>query len=271
MNQIKTFCTTQIGFSHLHSKKRCQDHSSSYSAPERDIITACDGHGGDIYVRSHRGSRFASIAVTRVLLSLTPSDLRCDDILDHIRLNTLCNWNELVNRDIARFKLRKYETDELDEQQLKLLKETPVKAYGSTLSGAAVIGGKIVCVSIGDGGVFAFKNGELFEVFDNSDEPMGNVTHSLCSEDSFEHIRAKILDLNSVDGVLLCTDGVLNPYRTLENFNNAFVKPTVRHLICKQDRQVSDFIELLGRKSGVGDDVSLAVMLKTTTRECYYK
>ena len=50
------FTKTAIGFSHVVENKVCQDFSASYHDEERTIITACDGHGGDIYVRSHLGS-----------------------------------------------------------------------------------------------------------------------------------------------------------------------------------------------------------------------
>ena len=57
---IAYFTKTNIGYSHLKANKRCQDYSACYHDEERTIITACDGHGGALYVRSHLGSKFAS-------------------------------------------------------------------------------------------------------------------------------------------------------------------------------------------------------------------
>ena len=62
------FNVTSIGYSHVKSGKVCQDFSSSYSDGERTIITACDGHGGEVYIRSHKGSKFASLATLRAML-----------------------------------------------------------------------------------------------------------------------------------------------------------------------------------------------------------
>ena len=71
---IAYFTKTSIGYSHIKENKVCQDYSASYHDEERTIITACDGHGGDIYVRSHLGSKFASNAVIKVLRELERSD-----------------------------------------------------------------------------------------------------------------------------------------------------------------------------------------------------
>ena len=65
---IEHFNITSSGYSHIKADKVCQDHSSSYSDGERIIITACDGHGGDVYIRSHRGSKFASLATLKAML-----------------------------------------------------------------------------------------------------------------------------------------------------------------------------------------------------------
>ena len=64
---ITCFAKTSIGYSHVTANKRCQDFSASYSDEERTIVTACDGHGGNVYIRSHLGSKFASNAVIDVL------------------------------------------------------------------------------------------------------------------------------------------------------------------------------------------------------------
>ena len=61
------FTKTETGYSHTSNGKRCQDFSASYNDEERTIVTACDGHGGNVYIRSHLGAKFASTAVIDVL------------------------------------------------------------------------------------------------------------------------------------------------------------------------------------------------------------
>jgi hypothetical protein len=60
----------------------------------------------------------------------------------------------MVERDLAKKYITKREVEHLNEDRLFKIKQHPEKAYGTTLNGAMVFGNKLVCVSIGDGGVF---------------------------------------------------------------------------------------------------------------------
>ena len=271
---IEYFNITSIGYSHIKSNKVCQDHSSSYSDGVRTIVTACDGHGGDIYVRSNRGSRFASLAILNSMLlteSLSFRKYTAEEIEHNLKLNILCEWNRLVSEDLYEHPLRKSEVAHLGEAQIESLRQNPTKAYGSTLTGAMVVGNRLICVQLGDGGCFLMKNGEMAPAFaEDEDEPVANVTYSLCGENAFEHINAKIFDVRNLDGVLLCTDGVLGPYQSVENFKRSFMRPVVRRVLDGKVSEVKRFICDLGMKNGIGDDVSLAMMLKDSTKLKYY-
>ena len=122
--------------------------------------------------------------------------------------------------------------------------------------------GKIVCVSIGDGGIFLIKKGEVFPAVDEDEDAVANITYSLCQEDAYEHIKVKIYDLANLDGVLVCTDGLINPYQSLQNFQRSFVKPVCIRLQEGDYRQIDEFVELIGKKHGIGDDVSLGIAMK---------
>lgn len=60
-NNIRTFCVSRLGASHVKSGKPCQDSSGEWHDEERGIYIAvsADGHGGSTYVRSDRGSQLA--------------------------------------------------------------------------------------------------------------------------------------------------------------------------------------------------------------------
>ena len=269
------FNITSIGYSHVKSGKICQDYSSSYADGERTVITACDGHGGAAYIRSHKGSKFASIAALRSMMdaeSLSFRKYTAKEIEHNLKLNILCEWNRLVQEDILEHPLRKNEYASLSVAQIESIKQNPVKAYGTTLGGAMLYGNRLICVGIGDGGCFLLKNGEIISAFvEDEDEPVANVTYSLCGEKAFEHMKARIFDMKSFDGVLICTDGVLAPYQSIENFKNCFVHPVVRRIIDGKTSEVKDFICDLGLRSGIGDDVSLSMILKDTAQSKFYE
>lgn len=215
------FHITSIGYSHIKADKVCQDFSSSYSDGERTIITACDGHGGDVYIRSHKGSKFASLATLRAMLdaeSLSFRKYTAEEIEHNLKLNILCEWNRLVREDLAEHPIRKSEVAHLNEKQVESIKQNPTKAYGTTLDGAMLYGNRLICVGLGDGGCFLIKNGEIAPAFlEDEDEPVANVTYSLCGEKAFDHMSARIFDMRSLDGVLICTDGKVEPATTVDS------------------------------------------------------
>ena len=272
---LKYFTKTATGYSHIKNKSCCQDFSAVYHDEERTIITACDGHGGRIYIRSDLGSKFASKALITVLQKIENSlfyKYSKDERAEKIKLAVLCEWNALVERSLSESRFTKREVFNLSEEERRHLTFHPEKAYGTTLNGVMAFGNKLVCVNLGDGGVFTVKKGIVEPVFNaEDDDTVANITYSMCAEDAYKHINVAILDLREYDGVIACTDGVLNPYRNLPNFTVSFVKPVICRLINDDYCAIADFIEKLGNRLGIGDDVSFSVMMKSDVSARHYK
>lgn len=263
---ITCFTKTNVGFAHVKDKMPCQDFSACYHDEERTIITACDGHGGKIYVRSNVGSKYASNAVISTLQGVDKAlfyRYTRQEICDKLRLQILCEWNALVERHLSKKSLSRYELVDLDEDQRFKLKKNPEKAYGTTLQGAMIYGNKLICVALGDGGVFLTRRGQIAPAFEEDEETVANLTYSMCQEDAYEHLRVEIFDFSALDGVLLCTDGVINPYQNLGNFQEKFVKPICMKLQEGKQSEIDEFITAMGERIGLGDDVSLALAMKT--------
>ena len=263
---IAYFTKTNIGYSHLKGNKPCQDYSAAYHDEERTIITACDGHGGKTYIRSNVGSRYASNAIMTVFQDVDRSlfyRYTRQEICDKLRLQILCEWNALVERHLSEKSFSKRELVDLDEGQAFKLRQNPARAYGTTLQGAMIFGNKLICVSLGDGGLFLVRKGEIIPAFADDEETVANLTYSMCQEDAYKYLNVEIFDFSDLDGVLVCTDGVVNPYQNLSNFRDKFVKPICVELQEGKYKEMDEFITRMGEKIGIGDDVSLAMAMKT--------
>lgn len=68
-----TFYTQALGSSHVASKKPCQDNGTHYNKDKVCIVVVCDGHGGDTYVRSDKGSRIAAEVAKNKILEFVKS------------------------------------------------------------------------------------------------------------------------------------------------------------------------------------------------------
>ena len=271
---IHTFSKSCIGYNHIKEKLPCQDHSAIYKDNERIIITCCDGHGSKKYIRSHKGSHMASNAVMKVFNSINTNLIKPDntEIENKIKLSILCEWNKLIEDDYYSKPIRKAELENLSNEDIHSIKNNYIKAYGTTLTGALILSNKLVVVKIGDSECFLLKKGELINIFNDEEEPVANITHSLCQDDAFNYLKVKILNFKDFDGIFLCTDGLTSPYQSYENFKNSFVKPFINKLIKeKSNEYIEEFIEKMAGELGIGDDVSLSFVVKDNTALKYYK
>ena len=269
------FTKTAIGYSHVSAGKRCQDHSASYHDEERTVVTACDGHGGNVYIRSHLGAKFASDAVIDVLRELERTAFyknKKEVVAESIRLNVLCRWNALVDAHMQKNPIRMSEIGGLTQSEILSLRKNPVKAYGSTLNAAMIMGNKIVTVALGDGGCFLVKRGICLPAFlEDEDEPVANITHSLCQDDAFSHLHVAVHEVSGFDGAVVCTDGMLNPYQNLSNFGAGLVTPAIATLYAGKPRSLEAFVAQVGSALGTGDDVSLGIVVKDKLSARTYK
>ena len=269
------FTKSEIGYSHVNTGKRCQDFSASYNDEERTIVTACDGHGGNVYIRSHLGSKFASNAVIDVLREIEKNAFhkaKKKAVIENIRLNVLCRWNTLVEGHLAKNPLRMSEISELTNDERLSLRKNPTKAYGTTLNAAMILGTKLICVSIGDGGCFLVKGGIVTPAFaEDEDEPVANITYSLCQDDAFSHLLVSVHELSAYDGAVVCTDGMINPYQNLSNFSTGLIAPAIATLSVGKNKSLEAFVSEVGTKLGTGDDVSLGIVVKDKLPSRFYK
>jgi hypothetical protein len=126
-----------------------------------------------------------------------------------------------------------------------------------------IFGNKLVCVSIGDGGCFLVKGGQCISPFpEDEDEPVANITYSLCQDDAFSHLLVTVHETANYDGAVVCTDGMINPYQNLSNFSEALVTPAIATLCAGSGRSLETFVTNVGLKLGTGDDVSLGIVAK---------
>jgi hypothetical protein len=212
------------------------------------------------------GAKFASDAVIDVLRELERTAFyknKKEVVAESIRLNVLCRWNALVDAHMQKNPIRMSELSALTQSEILSLKKNPVKAYGSTLNAAMILGNKLICVSLGDGGCFLIKGGTALPPFpEDEDEPVANLTYSLCQDDAFSHLHVAAHDASAYEGAVVCTDGMINPYQSLPNFSSSLVMPAMLKLYLGKTDELSRFVSDVGLRLGTGDDVSLGIVAK---------
>lgn len=258
---------TSIGYSHINLKSPCQDYSEIYVDKKFKIITVCDGHGGKLYIRSKIGAKLASNSVIEVFKKYSEKRLESIIInhgLDKLKLEILCKWNEYIEKDYSMNHFNKEEISLLSEDEIFRLENNYVLAYGTTLNASILTKKYLICIQIGDGGIYLIKKKKIINVFPQNDNNVANITNSLCEDRAYLHLHILSVKKNKYNGVIMCSDGLLTPYNTYDNFYDNFVIPFLikfKIITKKNIEEIDEFIDLLGNKVGNGDDVSLACML----------
>lgn len=258
---------TAIGHNHITRGVVCQDFSDSYIDSNYHIITACDGHGGKLYIRSDRGARFASQAVIDVITSYSSrkfNSLVEQKALDKLKLEILCKWNELVEQDFTNESFTTEELSLLSDGEKFKLETDYIKAYGTTLNAVVLTKDYLICIQIGDGGMYLIKKKKIEIAFEENDENVANITNSLCGDNAYNDLFIKAVKREKYNGVLICTDGLIGPYQTYDNFFKSFVCPYINNFKVVTKKKIIDmdnFVECLGSEIGSGDDVSIATIL----------
>ena len=259
------FTKTSRGYSHINNNIVCQDYSASYHDDEKTIITACDGHGGSIYFRSDKGSKFASFALIDVFKNISIKQIELlnnQEYLNKLKVKILYEWNSYVENDIKNHPFSEDELSKFSESELFRIKNNPSVAYGTTLNGFMVIGKYVVCVKLGDGEVFIIREGYADIAFEEDESNVANITCSMCQEDAYKHLNISVFKNYHIDAVLICTDGLLGPYQSYSNFQYSFIKPMLKKIAKLRSQHIIKFIDDLARKYGNGDDVSIGVYAK---------
>jgi len=274
------------GYSHILTEKECQDCSIGWQSDRYDAIIVCDGHGGDKYIRSAKGSMFACQAgkelITQFMAALdrdkkvyesflSDCDKR-DNMFRQLERSIIQKWQDTLLIDISENPLQsdpRYPA--LEEKDKKSINNSPAKAYGSTFICAVLTDSFYFVLKLGDGNVCALARNKRVDLLDKQrselqdDDLQFNITTSLCNSDAdqvFKHYFAKLSDYRDIQGLLLSTDGVINSFEAEKNYLN-FIGNIFDDYYTRVRKdaheELAKYLPTLSQK-GSGDDLSIAII-----------
>lgn len=281
-----TFAESTIGSSHLKNGKPMQDSSKHLHLEEcqSDILLVSDGHGGEKYFRSDRGSKFAVEAAKEALVEFlkefhpslpkntfrqrgvsgikdntnqdyTPQDeheREFRQLFDNIKFR----WCEKVKNDLN--------ADPIEGDSKNLT------AYGCTLMAAVKTPSYWLAFQLGDGkciAKFGSKRDKKFKK--NWGEPIPwdsqcflNVTTSLCHEgrESFRYCYGN----TQCPYLFIASDGMDDSYMPLKkllNFYQYVVKVFTEQDVDYAKAQLKEIMPVIS-KEGSHDDISIAFWIE---------
>lgn len=277
--EYKSFNISQIGASHIKRGTECQDASISFSNEDYSVIIVCDGHGGDNYIRSSKGSDIAKkvafenikefIENFKKIETLEKDKEYYNRLMYSLKASIISSWNEKVKDDVSKNPFTEDELNKVSEGARKRYLNGDIEsAYGTTMIAVAYTENYCFAIQIGDGKcIFINSNGEFNQPVPVDDKCFLNVTTSICDKDaidSFRHIFIEKLEEHNLPvAVFIGTDGVDDSFQNDQQLYELY--RTVLYSFSNTEfeeayKELENYIPTLS-KHGSGDDISIASIL----------
>lgn len=268
--QMKSFAVTEQGASHIKRGKPCEDHSASYSDENCAIAVVCDGHGGDDYVRSKRGSKFGCEVAVRCIRTFIAEVDEEDLRLNHERLihnlagSIISAWNDDVRADYEKEPFREEELAIVSAKARRKYESGKIEsAYGTTMIAVVSTKNYWFGIHIGDGKCVEIGRDSVFSQpipWDN--RCFLNATTSICDSDALMGFR-QFYSQELPAAVFVGSDGIDDCFKTDEQLYNLY-KPVLYSFanfgFNSAVKELKEFLPRLSAK-GSGDDMSVAAIL----------
>ena len=273
--KYKAYNFTVIGASHKKAKKPCQDASVSLNKDDYILTAVCDGHGGEDYFRSDRGSDFAVKAVKKCMsdrdilpmLSFYSEDKdRVDEMLVQLEKSIISTWNDLVESDYAQDPFTMEELENVNPQMRfrYALGEKIECAYGTTMLVNVITDDFWFGIHIGDGEcVTVDHDGHFDHPIPHDDNCVYNYTTSICDRTAIYNMRHHF-STSLPKALFIASDGVDNCFidnTKLHDFYSMIMKSFDDMDESFAILELLDYLPKMSQK-GSGDDISLGIILR---------
>ncbi len=273
---FKSFNYTCTGASHIKNNTVCQDASASLDTKHYGFTVVCDGHGGEDYFRSDRGSKMAADAFCSCVTDKAfakrfdkiESASELPDLITQLIKSIILRWNTAVEEDLKANPVSKEEMMQVsDKARSRYAAGEKLQAiYGTTLIG--FVCGKYWCfgIQIGDGKcVVANKWGQLIQPIPWDDRCFLNTTTSLSDENAYEEFRywyERNLNKDFPVAVFLCSDGIDDSFvgdEKLHDFYRLILKNLAESRTMQPLSELKEYLPTLSLQ-GSGDDISIGIL-----------
>jgi len=270
------FALKAQGISHIEKDIPCQDSADAVLGIDNSIGIACvaDGHGGNKYFRSDRGSNLAvnialqSLAdfygsVTKKRTAFLKNNTGSEDIknidmqsgLKQLEANIIYKWRNAVTEDLKNNPLTEAEIEICNDNNIQ--GDDPV-IYGTTLLAGLVSDCLWFVIHIGDGLCVVLENEEKIYCPIQEDERLAfGRTTSLCDNDSINNFR-ECYGFSRIIGLTVSTDGMADSFEPEKylQFNKELYEK-FSHFPEKTETELKDFLPKISER-GSRDDISIA-------------
>lgn len=295
MGNIKAFNVTALGESHKVTGKVCQDSSLCFEDVKKGlfICAVSDGHGGDIYFRSDRGSKLLTkitIEAIQQFINKVDSELFTipytaiparttelkgkidrevtvqDEAIRRLFSSILSRWNDEIIKDWNEDPPSKEEMQaaNVSKSDIKsFLKGKGIEtAYGCTLIVFARTQEYWLAIQLGDGKCVVFDANAIWsEPIPWDEQCNGSKTTSTCEANPLDNLRYCYGNTDFPVALFIGSDGLDGSYGNIDDLAvlySTIIKSFVRNGYENTIKEIEDLLPKLSKIGISRDDMSLA-------------
>ena len=296
MKGIKAFNHTCQGESHKATDKPCQDYSYARSQSNFAVAIVSDGHGGERYFRSDKGSEIAVNCASKAIekfvkepktkslfggmnfqeFGINPeldhSNKDVYDALNWLTSSIIAHWHKEIlahalKNPLTEWEMKHVEKKYLDEFRSKVSDEgaTLEKFYGCTLMAYVQTDTFWFAFQIGDGKAVFFDTNEVdlkvSQPIPWDERCFLNKTTSICDSEASKEFRYCCCgNGNFPDAVFLGSDGIDDTYGDDDRLIDFYIRYYKEIVTINHEKAKKVLIEDLPLISKIGskDDMSIA-------------
>ena len=272
--KYKAYNFTVIGASHKKARRPCQDASVSLNRDDYILTAVCDGHGGEDYFRSDRGSEFAVKAVRKcmndeniipMLTYYANDEIKVNEMLLQLEKSIISEWNDLVENDYAD---EPFTDEELEQVNPRMrfryaIGEKIECAYGTTMLVNVVTDDFWFGIHIGDGECVSVDHDGNFEhPIPHDNNCVFNYTTSICDRTAIYNMRHHF-STTLPKALFIASDGVDNCFENHNKLHDFYSMVMKSFDDYSETGAIVELLEYLPKMSlkGSGDDISLGIIL----------
>lgn len=246
--KFSVFSKSVVGYKHEIKNKLSQDYLKFENINNGIICAIADGHSGDFFTNSHKGSKFACEAAIEILKKYEYEDKnKIKYLLESKTLQVeICNqWRKLVEQDM--------------KDSLPMVFKHNYFKYGTTLLMVMIKDDYIICLKLGDGDILIKQDNNIKKVLPFYKK---DIVDCLAEENAYDKMIWKVIDYEkNISNIIIYSDGFENSfvsYKSMtEEIDNVLIKYN-KNIFSKMklEKNYDKYLSNLS-KNGSLDDISI--------------
>lgn len=246
--RFSIFSKSVVGYKNKIKNKSSQDYLKFENINNGVICVIADGHSGDFFTNSHKGSKFACEASIEVLRQHKDDDIDQIKILlenKTLQMKICDKWRALVEQDM--------------KDSLPVVFKHNYFKYGTTLLIVMIKDDYIFYLKLGDGDILIKQDNNIKRALPYYKQ---NIVDCLAEEKAYEKMICKVMNYEkSIRNIIIYSDGYENSFISYKSMVNEIDNTLIKYnknifSKMKLEKNYDKYLSSLS-ENGSLDDISI--------------